>query len=209
MELFYILNCNIVDRLNAWITSGGTLLRNKRMGCGLNSLAFLNVITRETGEQLLNEIDLRTGTTMDQIMNLIKLKFHQQNQELITREYPISVNSLDNFHKFIANIKIELPNDSCTYAKMMPPFNFDPNPKKKFRGGHTILFCKDVQGYLSSIDPHQESGCYLNTPEEINNFFYNKVSSFYVYISLIYGRLVVPPVPTASFKSRKTRKSRK
>ena len=49
-------NCKSEDRFKAWKDSGGTLLGQKSIGCGINSLTFLGIFDQNIGNNLVTQI---------------------------------------------------------------------------------------------------------------------------------------------------------
>lgn len=82
--LSVLQNCDDANRFNAWQATGGALLNNRNLGCGINSLTYLGIFTRRQGENLVNVVNAR-GTTFDEMMNSKKVKKSKKVRKNITK----------------------------------------------------------------------------------------------------------------------------
>jgi hypothetical protein len=184
--LSVLQNCNMDERYKTW---KGPLLKNKNIGCGINALTFLDVFTRDEGEQLVKIINKR-GTSFEEMMNMVFNKNKTTPQTLI--EY--SIDTLDNVKDFFENLKNMLPNNSCTIAKLMRyPDNGTPVKCNggSLTSGHSIVFSKN-NNKLYYIDPQQEK---LKESEDYNLTFkvWSKQCYKYVYLMFNKKQLYITP----------------
>jgi hypothetical protein len=159
--LSILRDCNPRARFDAWQRDGGALLGNRNIGCGINSLTFLEVFTRQQGENLVRVINQR-GTTFQEMMNYV-FNSNGGNPQFERRFDITNVERTQSLIDFLQDDNT-LPRGSCTIAKML---RYDDNisPRRmlsRFNGnaltsGHSIIFSKNDQGVLSAIDPQQNS----------------------------------------------------
>jgi hypothetical protein len=154
MFLSKLPNCDSKKRMDAWRASGGALLGNKNIGCGINSLVFLGVFTRKEGDDLVRIINPR-GTTFLEMMNFVAARSGGN----IQREVIFPITTVAQVQDFISHIKRNLGNNSCTVAKMMRyPDNSTPVYCKGilYTSGHSVIFGVE-NNTLYAIDPQQDS----------------------------------------------------
>ena len=152
-------NCDNETRYKRWISEGGTLNNNYAIGCGINSLVYLDVLTREEGEELIETIAVR-GTTFRELMAYIfKEKYNvtlQDSKKPILHKLPID----EEFDAiaFIEFLNVNLCDNCCTIAKYM---RYDDEDERllynsRLTPGHTIIFSKQ-NGILHTVDPQQKT----------------------------------------------------
>ena len=154
MYLSKLPKCDSKKRKDAWRASGGALLGNKNIGCGINSLVFLGVFTRKEGDDLVRVINPR-GTTFSEMMNYVAARSGGNTQ----REVIFPITTVAQVQDFISAIKRNLGENSCTVAKMMRyPDNSTPVYCKGllYLSGHSIIFGVE-NGTLYAIDPQNDT----------------------------------------------------
>ena len=149
-RLSYLKNCNSKERMNEWIRSGGTLRNNRTIGCGINSLTFLGVFTRQEGESYVDRI-CSSGTPFVEMMRYVK-KYNNNNIDYQEVIFDISTDQLKV--DFLNKLTDILPNNSCTVAKLnrLRDISKRPVPCQNFTKGHSIVFSKENEE-LFTIDP--------------------------------------------------------
>jgi len=156
LNLSILRYCDSNARFQRWAEDGGALLNNRNIGCGINSLTFLGVFTRQQGENLVRVIN-RRGTTFQEMMNYV-FNSNGGNPQFERR---IDIRNLQQTQSFIDFLQTTLPNGSCTIVKMLRyDDNTPPERVPLFNGsaltsGHSIIFSKDEEGVLHAIDPQQ------------------------------------------------------
>jgi hypothetical protein len=227
--LGHIPNCNFRARFQQWQDDGGTLRGNRNIGCGLNSLAFLGIFTRQQANALLDMID-PNGTTFQQMINYVYAHL-QGLVPLLERRIPLTTEQ--EVQQFFNILLQDLPDNSCTVVKYLRypeniPRHMSPpcNGIQGLTSGHSVIFSKNGNS-ITSIDPQQ-----MNIRENIDaaaSFPYLQRHCF-VEVSLIYGftqniqpaqalqvmqypvqeDVDMPDLPPLAFRStRKVRKSKK
>ena len=156
LNLSYLGNCNVEERFKQWMDEGGTLKGNKNLGCGINSLTFLGVFSREAGGNLVDVVNSR-GTTFEEMINYV---YRNNNNQQVEYSYPIT--NVREVQFFINDILKRLPVNSCTVAKIM---RYSDNTSShdaplcngtRLTSGHSIVFSND-RGVLKAVDPQQET----------------------------------------------------
>jgi hypothetical protein len=153
LYLSVLQNCDDENRFNAWQASGGALLNNRNLGCGINSLTYLGIFTRQQGETLVKIVNAR-GTTFDEMMNYVFNRNGGNPQYRIAA----SIRSLDHVQIFINELTNILCEGCCTVAKLMRYQDNSQKPPlchgKALTSGHTLVFSKNG-GILYATDPQQ------------------------------------------------------
>lgn len=160
-KLLKLNGCNAKERFVDWQKSGSTLLDDKTVGCGINSLTFLGVFTREQGARIvetINTSDVVTrnlGTPFKHLINFV----YSKNQRIYSpgvmniKDYTFDISTLKNTSLFLDLITLNLGKNTCTIAKL--------NRGRQVCGGesvtpgHTIILSTDEHGRLYFIDPQQ------------------------------------------------------
>jgi len=133
-------NFNAFKRYNEW---EGPLLNRKDLGCGINSLTFLEVLTRAQGENVLKKI-ANKGTPFVEMMQVLgKIRG-------MPKQYPYTflIDTKENASNFINTLKNLLETNAGTIVKMMRypdelPSKFHPKCNGiNLTSGHTIIFSK-------------------------------------------------------------------
>ena len=153
LYLSVLHNCDDETRFNEWQATGGALLNNRNLGCGINSLTYLGIFTREQGERLVNIVNAR-GTTFDEMMNYVF------NRNGGNPQYRLegNIRTVDRVQNFIDHLTNILCEGCCTVAKLMRYPDNSQNPPlchgEALTSGHTIVFSKNG-GILYATDPQQ------------------------------------------------------
>jgi hypothetical protein len=129
-KLLIFSNCQGIARFNAWEETGGTLLGNKSIGCGINSLCFLGVFTKELGEHLVKNI-LPSGTTFLDILYYLNAL---SSSKVIYTEHVYNLSTLPDLTNTLNLLHQLMPENSCTIVKLNRPSDML---------GHTIVFSKE------------------------------------------------------------------
>lgn len=116
---------------------------NTSIGCGINSLTFLGIFTREIGVKLANNISFM-GTTFAEIMYFLN---EIGNNPHNLKEYITDVTTVEKLTDFLNILFSEIPENTCVIAKL-----------NRFTNGlgHTLIFSKQKDGdidKLYTIDP--------------------------------------------------------
>ena len=153
LYLSVLQNCDDENRFNEWQATGGALLNNRNLGCGINSLTYLGIFTRQQGETLVNVVNAR-GTTFDEMMNYVFNRNGGNPQYRLAS----SIRTLDDVQIFIDQLTNILCEGCCTVAKLMRYPDNSQNPPlchgEALTSGHTIVFSKNG-GILYATDPQQ------------------------------------------------------
>ena len=146
-------NCDDENRFNYWQATGGALLNNRNLGCGINSLTYLGIFTRQQGEALVNVVNAR-GTTFDEMMNYVFNRTGGNPQYKLQS----SIRTQQDVQNFINELTTLLCEGCCTIAKLMRYPDNSENPLlcngDALTSGHTIVFSKNG-GILYATDPQQ------------------------------------------------------
>jgi hypothetical protein len=186
--LSILRNCNPRARFDAWQRDGGALLGNRNIGCGINSLTFLEVFTRQQGENLVRVIN-RRGTTFQEMMNYV-FNSNGGNPQFEVRFNITNVERTQSLIDFLQDDNT-LPRGSCTIAKMMRyDDNTPPERVPLFNGsaltsGHSIIFSKDEEGVLHAIDPQQGT---RRRSDDANRAFNVWSGHYYQWVCLMFSQ---------------------
>lgn len=130
------LNCNAENRVVQW---PGPLNGDSSVGCGINALTFLGLLSMTEGTQLQVQIASQGGTSFGTIMKYILNKLHIEGT-LAEAVFP--VNSEGDVHNILFEINANMFPDQCIIVRL----------NRASGAGHAIVFSKtDV---LRTIDPH-------------------------------------------------------
>lgn len=146
LSLVTLSGCDSRDRFEFWRQSGGTLQNNRNIGCGINSLTFLGVFSREDGAKLVDALASNPGlgTSFRDMMQYTANHAVRSHTEF--SEIAGYVNTETSLRGFVSWIYSNLDLDQCTIAK----FNRDIAGTKT---GHSFIFSKDSEGHLLVVDP--------------------------------------------------------
>ena len=178
-KLAHLPNCDVDERFEKWKRDGGTLLENKKLGCGINSLTFLGVFNRAQGEQIIKQIS--KGTSFIEMMNYVSL----YNKNVAYQEIIFHIGNAKQIINFITCLKYFLPDNCCTIAK------FNRNKKIVMRGkltdGHSVVFSK-TNNEITTIDPQLLTKRIFNETKEFVEKILNVWSKqqYYETVSLIF-----------------------
>jgi hypothetical protein len=181
MYLSKLQNCNALQRFKDWQKSGSTLLGNKNLGCGINSLTFLNVFSREEGEKLVKILDKR-GTTFKEMMDFVMRQRNIPPQMLVA----IPIHTLEEVKIFIKNIKYQLGKNACTVAKLSRYSDYYEEIPVSYKGltsGHSVVFSV-VEDKLYMIDPQIVKCSHIDSA---GSLFKSLKRNLYNHVYLMYG----------------------
>jgi len=169
MSPMIFLNTRFIQRVAGWT---GALNQNTRLGCGVNVLNFLGVLSRETAVNALynpNIVHPVNGLSLNVVIqkfnelfqaNGINRQVHYSTTNIQTRE------ELRNAFTYFQTILIP---DSCMlvrYGRHADPQHriLHPNPDPQLLAqypdgvpiseGHYVIIAKKPTGELTTIDPH-------------------------------------------------------
>ena len=160
IELLAFHDCNAVDRFDQWLRSGGALLKNPNIGCGINTLTMLGVFSRADGEKMVTDLALdpqRRGTSFYQIMQYV---FHQSGRKPPMNELTGYIDTPTRLYHFFKWVDQKTGLNTCIIVK----FNRDLHQDVL---GHTVLLNKDSAGMLTIYDPQAERAYPLNPNTEM------------------------------------------
>ena len=203
MDLVFFPDCNPAERFNKWQELGGRLQGEKGVGCGLNTLAFLDVLTRQDAEEKVGELAVIKkekgpackGTSFKELIDFVSNIPGSIAEKEMLFDTPAELASIMNV------IENSLPANSCTIVK----FNSKADPEM----GHTIVISKDASGTLMTIDPQweklrsREAACSKPPPCEFDKGFFNAYHTYSRSVSLMVR------VPEPGKGGRRTRRMRR
>ena len=187
-QLAYLSNCNVDERFEKWKREGGTLLENKKLGCGINSLTFLEVFNRTQGEQIVKQ--LTQGTSFIEMMNYVSL----YNNNVVYQEISFRITNMEQIINFIIYLKYFLPNNCCTVAK----FNRNKNmvTRENLTDGHSVVLSKTNNNEIITIDPQQlTKRKFEETTEFVEKMIKVWSNQYFETISLIFQPKTIVNVP--------------
>jgi hypothetical protein len=190
--LAYITNCYGEERFDEWkreltrfnlehnLGENCALLGNTNIGCGLNSLTFLKIITMNQGRQLVQQVN-NSGTSFLEMMNYVRIA---NGNKIPLQEILYPITTLSEVTVFLNLLSNNLPNNSCTIAKLNrnPDIQRRPQGCRNFTPGHSVVFNKDQTGKLWTIDPQQ---CRRKERDD-NKMFKSFQDNCYISVSLMY-----------------------
>ena len=138
-KLLVFNNCSGEASFNEWENTGGTLLGNKSIGCGINSLCFLGIFTKELGQHLVRNI-LPTGTTFLEMMYYLT---EISNTKVILTEHNFNIKTQQDLTNVLNAIYETMPENTCTVVKLNRPGGVL---------GHSVVFSRE-NNQLYTIDP--------------------------------------------------------
>lgn len=172
-KLLVFSNCFGNSRFSQWNSSGGTLLGKKSIGCGINTLCFLGIFTKELGEHLVRNI-VPNGTTFLEMLHYLN---ELSNINTIYTEHVYNLSTVDDVTTILNLIYKTIPDNSCTIVKL--------NRAPEFLG-HTIVFSKE-NNVLYTIDPQDmKKWERIDDSQDLRIFNAWKGSNF-ISISLVYN----------------------
>jgi hypothetical protein len=185
--LAVLKNCNDNERYEKWLREGGTLRGNRNLGCGINSLTYLNVLTRKQGEALVDVVNNR-GTTFLEMMNYV---FNNNGKNHII-SYNIPIRTNNEAHQFTEILNKLLCNNCCTIAKLTryndntPINNIPLCNNNRYTSGHTMIFSK-TNNVIFAIDPQQQT----RRQHNINKAFQSWQRNCYVSVKLMFNLIPI------------------
>ena len=200
----FLPQCNSEKRMKKWIKDGGRLKlptgEEIEMGCGINSLAFLRVITRTQGSYMLSQITEK-GTTFLEMMNYV---FNANGKTPISK-YNISISTFEEISKFVVFLQKNLCANCCTIVKLMRVFN-EGEPiyinGQRVTVGHSVVFY-NKNGDIHCVDPHTSKTYNMATPENIYKAYVSWDRQQYIFASVMIQELNAPIKPVK--QTRKTK----
>lgn len=149
IELFAFNQCNAKAKFADWLRSGGSLLKNPNIGCGINTLTMLGVFSRKDGEEMVRGLasdPQRRGTSFFQIMQYV---FHRNGRNHPMNELTGYIDTPSRLNHFFHWLSVKMGLETCIIVK----FNRDLQPDIL---GHTVLIHKDATGSMTIYDPQAE-----------------------------------------------------
>jgi hypothetical protein len=149
IELLAFNQCDAKAKFADWLRSGGTLLKNPNIGCGINTLTMLGVFSRKYGEEMVRGLasdPQRRGTTFFQIMQYV---FHRNGRNHPMNELTGYIDTPSRLNHFFQWLYLKMGVDTCIIVK----FNRELQPDVL---GHTVLVHKDETGSMTIYDPQAE-----------------------------------------------------
>lgn len=165
-KLVILKDCNPIERWESWKNyfPEGRLPGSESLGCGINSLVFLNEMSFSKSVGEINKLQETKGTTMQQIIDLLNSKkqksldnkivknllFKEKNFNFIVKN---EFNEIDEeetrkqIYKIYKAIFDEMEDNSCTIIQL----------KGTIISRHTIIITKKYNR-LFTIDPQQSRG---------------------------------------------------
>ena len=179
-NLVQINNCRSKARFTEWKKTGGALLGRTDLGCGLNALAFLSIFTRVQGESLLQKIK-PTGTSFNEIIRWIQLLNGFNNKYT---EFVFPITTVNDITIFFNKLSHDIDSNTCVIAKLNRHYNIDKRSVncKRFTIGHTVVFSKEENGDMYTIDPQQGTRRKRNDVKMAKSYF---DGNCYISISLV------------------------
>ena len=164
----YTLLCGTILSTTEW----KKLDAKNDMGCGLNSLVFLGIITRELGNDLLQKIE-PSGTSFFEIMSAI-YNSTQESRFISYIEYKFI-----NDSSFDISISIRLNLLKIFNLLPLPPTNEQISVtiikyNRASGPGHTVIFFKDINNRSGIFDALTGTLRYIN---DATNFL--KITEFF------------------------------
>jgi len=158
-------NCDASARCISWI---GPLMQQNKIGCGINVLAFMGEV---------DPVNATRGVTLARTSGQgtpFSLIVDWFNRKPIGFQYAFyeaayKINTKQSLELFFDNIKLALPNNSCTIVKL----NRSLDPRQRPPGltpGHFILLSKEAAGEIWTFEP------IYSTPGDCNKRQYKGVS---------------------------------
>lgn len=166
LRLVSFQSCNVIDKYNKWIQDGGTLLNNRNIGCGINSLTFLGVFSRETGQRMVNMLDSTTGHNGTSFRDMMQFVMNKRKPlpHLDINELAGYINTPTLFKKYIEWITRELDTNACVIVKMNRDIAGEDT-------GHSFVMSKDHTGVLFVVDPQNMSVLPTRTDADIDKLY--------------------------------------
>lgn len=172
--LAVINNCNALDRYKQW----SRLVGSEHVGCGINSIVFLNEMTKSKGEVEVSKLKhppgCNIGTPMEVIVEYLNKKSQQEREPekrvmfelyrevLSDPEKDTTDESRIRIFNFYIKLYNSMPKNSCIIVKLERDINELIKHNINLTPGHTIVITKDDKGDLYSIDPQS-----LGDPKKI------------------------------------------
>ena len=165
IALAILPNCEASTRCISWL---GPLMQQNNIGCGINVLAFMGEV---------DPVNATTGVTLARTsgqgtpFSLIVDWFNRKpiGFQYVFYEAVYEINTKLSLEVFFNNIKLALPNNSCTIVKL----NRNVDPRRRPPGltpGHYILLSKEDDGEVWTFEP------IYSTPGDCNKRQYKGVS---------------------------------
>ena len=201
IQLLAFNQCNAKEKFADWLRSGGTLLKNQNIGCGINTLSMLGVFSRKDGEEMVSELasdPQRRGTSFFEIMQYV---FHRNGRNYPMNELTGYIDTPSRLRHFFQWLYIKMGVDTCIIVK----FNRDLQPDVL---GHTVLIHKDVTGSMTIYDPQAEREIPLvaDTTPLFNTWIHN--NGFNTASVILYRDTDIEPdqMPLPSTKNSKSKR---
>jgi hypothetical protein len=156
LNFVYSNNCKSPEE---WKHEGGTILQMKDIGCGVNVLTYLNLISREKAEgmvsALIADLSNTSGTSFVEMLNEVQksipdplIKLEEYKFDFQDDFKPIGDISIDKVERFFRLLLSKFPNRSCVMAKLNRP--------PSMRVGHSVVF-HISNNSVFTVDPQQDT----------------------------------------------------
>lgn len=148
--------CNVRATFNNWEKQGGALLNIKTIGCGINALTFLGLMSRDKGNAMVQKLvndPTTVGTSYAEISQIVN--FNMRNNYTILNE--VITNIADREH--VQDLLLWILNYSENNACMIVKLNRDRIGSET---GHTLIISK-LEDDLWIVDPQTVVMYKINT----------------------------------------------
>lgn len=167
LKLLAYTDCNALERMEKWRVSGGTLNNNRNIGCGINTLTFLGVFDRATGQRMVDALASDPATTGTSFLDIMRYVARHSDAQIppgsVINELAGYIHTVDLLMDFATWVYDNLPMNACTIIKM----NRDLAGEMP---GHSFILTKDADGVLHAVDPQTMHVRVLKVWEDIEAF---------------------------------------
>lgn len=169
MSPMIFLNTRFIQRTTGW---SGALNQNTRLGCGVNVLHFLGILSHESAVNALQNANV-VHPVNGLSMNVVVQKFNELFQSSgINRQVHYSTTNIqtrEDLRNAFTYFQTILVPDSCILVR----YGRHPDPQQRIRNpdpdpqllqqypagvpiseGHYVIIAKKLTGELTTIDPH-------------------------------------------------------
>ena len=142
-SLAILKNCGVSDRWSKWMIQPSPLRFNINLGCGLNVLYFLSLISYEQADVEFDKLTDPScsvkGTPLSMIANAIRV----EGMRAVVKRFNFELK--DDISMFFNKMYHVLPDNACTIVRY---------ERSGDAVGHTVIMSKK-DGVLHTIDPQQ------------------------------------------------------
>lgn len=169
MSPMIFLNTRFIQRTTGW---SGALNQNTRLGCGVNVLHFLGILSHESAVNALQNANV-VHPVNGLSLNVVVQKFNELFQSSgINRQVHYSTTNIqtrEDLRNAFSYFQTILVPDSCILVR----YGRHPDPQQRIRHpdpdpqllqqypagvpiseGHYVIIAKKLTGELTTIDPH-------------------------------------------------------